>query len=63
MAARHYMTGALVMLGLSNQEIAGRLVVSANTAQTHRGHIIRKLGLEATIDLIRYAIRHGLIEA
>ena len=51
------------MSGLSNQEIAEKLVVSASTVQTHRTHILQKLGLETTIDLVRYAIRHGLIEA
>jgi DNA-binding NarL/FixJ family response regulator len=53
----------LLVRGLSNQEIAEKLVVSASTVQTHRAHILRKLGLETTIDLVRYAIRHGLIEA
>jgi DNA-binding NarL/FixJ family response regulator len=53
----------LLVRGLSNQEIAEKLVVSASTVQTHRGHILQKLGLETTIDLVRYAIRHGLIEA
>ena len=53
----------LLVGGLSNQEIAEKLVVSPSTVQTHRGHILRKLGLETTIDLVRYAIRHGLIEA
>jgi len=53
----------LLVRGLSNQAIAGQLVVSPSTVQTHRGHILRKLGLATTIDLVRYAIRHGLIEA
>jgi DNA-binding NarL/FixJ family response regulator len=53
----------LLVRGLSNQEIAEKLVVSSSTVQTHRGHILRKLGLDTTIDLVRYAIRHGLIEA
>ena len=53
----------LLVGGLSNQEIAEKLVVSPSTVQTHRGHILRKLNLETTIDLVRYAIRHGLIEA
>jgi DNA-binding NarL/FixJ family response regulator len=52
----------LLVGGLSNQEIAEKLVLSSSTVQTHRGHILRKLGLETTIDLVRYAIRHGLIE-
>ncbi len=53
----------LLVRGLSNQEIADRLVVSASTVQTHRSHILQKLNLETTVDLVRYAIRHGLIEA
>jgi two-component system response regulator NreC len=53
----------LLVRGLSNQEIAEKLVVSASTVQTHRSHILQKLGLETTIDLVRYAIRNGLIEA
>lgn len=52
----------LLVRGLSNQEIAEKLVVSASTVQSHRGHILQKLGLETTVDLVRYAIRHGLIE-
>jgi two-component system response regulator NreC len=53
----------LLVRGLSNQEIAEKLVVSTSTVQTHRSHILQKLGLDTTVDLVRYAIRHGLIEA
>jgi DNA-binding NarL/FixJ family response regulator len=53
----------LLVRGLSNQEIADRLVISTSTVQTHRTHILQKLEVENTIDLVRYAIRHGLIEA
>lgn len=53
----------LLVSGLSNQEIADRLTISASTVQTHRTNILHKLHLETTIDLVRYAIRHGLIEA
>lgn len=52
----------LLVRGLSNQEIAQNLVISPSTVQTHRTHILRKLDLRATVDLVRYAIRHGLIE-
>ena len=52
----------LLVRGLSNQEIAEKLVISPSTVQTHRTHILQKLGLETTIDLVRYAIRHGFIE-
>jgi len=53
----------LLVHGLTNQEISEKLVVSSSTVQTHRSHILQKLGLETTVDLVRHAIRHGLIEA
>lgn len=52
----------LLVRGLSNQEIAEKLFISPSTVQSHRSHILQKLGLETTIDLVRYAIRNGLIE-
>jgi len=52
----------LLLQGLSNKEIAEKLVISPSTVQTHRARILQKLGLENTIELVRYAIRHGLIE-
>ncbi len=52
----------LIVQGLSNQGIATKLFISPSTVQSHRTHILQKLGLETTINLVRYAIRHGLIE-
>lgn len=52
----------LLVRGLSNQEIADQLVISPSTVQSHRTRILQKLGVETTVDLVRYAIRHGLIE-
>ena len=52
----------LLVRGLSNQEIAEKLVISPSTVQTHRTRVLQKLGLETTVDLVRYAVRHGLIE-
>ncbi len=52
----------LLVRGLRNQEIAEKLVISPSTVQTHRTHIMQKLDLGTTVDLVRYAIRHGLIE-
>ena len=51
----------LLAEGLSNQEIAGRLSISQSTLQTHRAHVLDKLGLRTTADLIKYAVRHGLV--
>lgn len=52
----------LLVSGLSNQAIADRLIISPSTVQSHRTNIMQKLGVENTVDLVRYAIRHGLIE-
>jgi two-component system response regulator NreC len=49
--------------GLTNRAIAERLVISPSTVQTHVGHIMEKLELSNRSELIRYAIRHGLIQA
>jgi len=54
---------ALIAEGLSNQEIAQKLFISIKTVQTHRTHIMEKLDLHNRAQLVRYAIRKGLIEA
>ena len=48
--------------GLSNQEIAAKLFIGVTTVQTHRAHIMEKLNLRSYADLVRYAIRKGIIE-
>ncbi len=55
--------GVLLLLaeGLSNQEIADRLSITQSTLQTHRAHILDKLGLRTTADLIKDAVQHGLV--
>ncbi len=63
LSERERETFFLIVRGLTNQEIADDLVISPSTVQTHRSHILEKLGLSTTVDLVRYAIRHGLIEA
>jgi two-component system, NarL family, response regulator NreC len=52
----------LVAEGLSNKEIAERLVIGLSTVQTHYAHILDKLGLANRGELIKYAIRHGVID-
>ncbi len=51
----------LIAEGHTNQEIADLLVLSTATVQTHRAHIMAKLGLHSRTDLIKYAIRRGFI--
>jgi two-component system response regulator NreC len=49
--------------GSSCAEIAARLSISPRTAEMHRGNGMRKLGLKTQTDLVRYAIRRGMIPA
>lgn len=51
----------LVAEGHTSQQIADRLVVSAKTVETHRAHIMNKLGVSQRADLVRYALRHGYL--
>jgi two-component system, NarL family, response regulator NreC len=53
----------LVAEGKTTKEIAAVLGVSIKTAESHRNRIMRKLGIHETANLVRYAIRRGLIEA
>jgi DNA-binding NarL/FixJ family response regulator len=49
--------------GLSLAEAAANLGVSPNTVSTYRARVLRKLGCARDAELVRYAVRHGLIEA
>jgi two-component system response regulator NreC len=49
--------------GTSNEEIAVSLVISPKTVDRHRENIMRKLNLHSRAELVRYAIRKGIIKA
>jgi len=53
----------LVAEGHSNKEAAAVLNVSVKTVETHRSSIMRKLDLTSSAALVRYAIRHNLVQA
>ncbi len=52
----------LIAEGLSNGEIAEQLVISIKTVDRHRENIMRKLNLHNRVDLVKYALRKGLID-
>lgn len=52
----------LLALGHTNQEIAKTLFISVRTAETHRAHIMQKLGLGTRAELVRYALANGLLD-
>lgn len=51
----------LAAQGCSNAEVATRLSISPRTAETHRANMMRKLGLRTQVDLVRYALRRGIL--
>ena len=52
----------LVCKEFSNAEIAEKLFLSIGTVETHRKRIIAKLGVNNTVGLVKFAVRHGLID-
>jgi len=53
----------LVAEGLTNRQIALKLNISIKTVQSHRANLMDKLDLHDRTELVRYAIRRGLIQA
>lgn len=51
----------LIATGLANKAIASRLKVSIRTVETHRAHLSRKLGINNTAGLVKFAISKGLV--
>jgi two-component system response regulator NreC len=51
----------LIAEGKTNKEVAGVLSVSINTVETHRKHIMEKLDLHNTAELVRFAIRTKIV--
>lgn len=53
----------LIAEGKSTKEVAQVLGISVKTAETHRTNLMRKLDLHSVTDIVRYAIRHQIIQA
>jgi DNA-binding NarL/FixJ family response regulator len=51
----------LIALGYTNQEIGKKLFISVRTVDTHRAHVMRKLGLETRAELVMFALANGVI--
>ena len=63
LSAREEEVLELLANGLSNEEIANGLMISKHTVARHRENLMRKLGLHSRTELVKYAIRKGLIKA
>ena len=62
LTARERQVAALIGRGLTNSEIAGRLVVSERTVESHTGHIRDKLGFTSRAQLAAWAVDKGLVQ-
>ena len=47
--------------GLLCKEIAIQLGISINTINTHKKNIFKKLGINNTVEMVQYALKHGII--
>jgi DNA-binding NarL/FixJ family response regulator len=63
LTARERETVQLIAEGKSNKEVADIFGISVKTVETHRAAIMRKLKLKSMADLVRYAVRNGIVEA
>jgi DNA-binding NarL/FixJ family response regulator len=61
LSAREREVARLLALGHANAEIARLLWISPRTAETHRAHVMRKLGVATRAELVEYALRNGLL--
>jgi DNA-binding NarL/FixJ family response regulator len=52
----------LMASGNAITHIARELALSPNTVSTYRNRILKKLKLDNNADLVRYAVKHGLVE-
>lgn len=52
----------LISEEFSNPEIAEKLFISIRTVDTHRRNLLEKLGVKNTAGLVRYALKHGIVE-
>lgn len=52
----------LIAQGFTNRQIAKQLYISVRTVEAHRANLTEKLGLSSPIQIVRYAMEHGLIE-
>ncbi|MEM9297460.1 MAG: response regulator transcription factor [Bacteroidota bacterium] len=51
-----------VAIGKTNSEVANQLFISVKTVETHKTNILSKLGLRNTAELVKYAIKHKIID-
>jgi two-component system, NarL family, invasion response regulator UvrY len=61
LTARELQVMEMIARGMTNREIAEHLGISIKTVDTHRGHVMKKLGLRNNSELTRFAVKHGYV--
>lgn len=51
-----------ITLGQTNAQIAATLSISVNTVEWHRANVMDKLGVHTVVELVRYAMQHGMAD-
>ena len=52
----------LIAEAYTNRQIAETLKLSEKTVESHRANVLAKLGMRDRVEIVRYAIRRGLVE-
>ncbi|HUJ63240.1 MAG TPA: response regulator transcription factor [Kofleriaceae bacterium] len=61
LTARELQVMEMLARGMTNREIADHLDIAIKTVDTHRGHVLKKLGLRNNAELARFAVKHGYV--
>lgn len=59
LTAREQQVMEMLARGMTNREIAEHLEISMKTVDSHRGHVLKKLGLRNNSELTLFAVKHG----
>ena len=62
LSMREYQIFLMLIKGRSLTDIGEEMMISIKTVSTHKSHILDKLGVATIADLVRYGVRHGLID-
>lgn len=62
LSARELEILKLYVDGMINKEVSEKLDISIRTVETHKNHIMKKLGLRSTVELVKYAIKNNIAE-
>ncbi len=52
----------LITMEYSTNEIAEKLFISVATVETHRGNLMKKLGVKSAIGMAKFALKHGIVD-